>query len=334
MKTVRLRAPAGIENLEFGSSEGRAPGEGEITVRVRATSLNFHDYLVVTGVLPTPDGRIPMSDGAGEVIAVGEGVSDFKVGDKVVATFFPKWLDGDGGEEVRTDVPGDGADGFAREEVTGPAWGFTPAPRGYTDLEAATIACAGLTAWRSLFVDGGLSPGDTVLLQGTGGVSIFALQFAKAAGAAVIATSSSDEKLERLKAMGADHLINYRKTPDWGDRALEFTGGKGVDKVLEVGGANTLPQSMTATRHGGQISIIGRIAGREAMVSVGLVQFKRLRLQGVSVGSRRDQLQMIRGIEATGVKPVIDSTFPLEDLAAAFRHQESGRHFGKICISI
>ncbi len=300
-------------------------------MRLHASSLNFHDYLVVTGALKTPDGRIPMSDGAGEVVAAGEGVT-LTPGTPVVSVFFPGWLDGLPIEGGFAGVPGDGADGYARELVLAPETAFTRAPLGYSHAEAATLTCAGLTAWRALVTEGRLKAGDTVLVQGTGGVSIFALQFAKAMGATVIATSSSDEKLARLKALGADHLINYRADAKWGATARALTGGRGVDHVVEIGGAGTMPQSVAAARVGGHISLIGVLAGFEGPVPTVMIMSKQLRVIGITVGTRRQQLDMIAAIEANGIKPVIDRSFALEALADAFRYQESGRHFGKIVV--
>jgi NADPH:quinone reductase-like Zn-dependent oxidoreductase len=334
MKAMRLRHPAGIDNLQLEEMEAPGdPGPGEIRVAVRASSLNYHDYIVVVGGIPTPDGRIPMSDGAGEVTAVGAGVTAFAVGDAVVSTFFPNWPDGTPIPGGFAGVPGDGADGFAAEAVVRPATAFTRVPDGYSHAEAATLPCAGLTAWRALVTEGGIKPGDTVLVQGTGGVSIFALQFAKAAGATVIATSSSDAKLERLKAMGADHLINYKAVPDWGKKAAALSGG-GVDHVVEIGGAGTLPESITATRIGGHIALIGVLAGYAGPVPTVQLMAKQIRLIGITVGTRREQLDMVRAVETNGIRPVIDRHFPLAELGVAFRHQESGAHFGKIVVDI
>jgi NADPH:quinone reductase-like Zn-dependent oxidoreductase len=335
MKAIRLRQPAGIDNLrhEDMASPGD-PGPGQIKVRIRASSLNYHDYIVVIGGIPTPDGRIPMSDGAGEVLAVGEGVTEFSVGDSVVSTFFPNWLDGKPSMGGFASVPGDGADGYAAEEVIGPVTNFTHAPVGYSHAEAATLTCAGLTAWRALVTEGQVKAGDIVLIQGTGGVSIFALQYAKAMGATVIATSSSDAKLERLQAMGADHLINYKTTPAWGKEAMRITGGRGVDHVVEIGGAGTLPESIVASTIGGHISLIGVLAGFAGPVPTVQLMGKQIRLIGITVGTRRQQQDMIRAINQNGMKPVIDRHFPLAELGAAFRHQESGTHFGKICVDI
>lgn len=334
MKAIRLRHPAGLDNLKLEDMAAPGdPGPGEIRVRLRASSLNYHDYIVVVGGIPTPDGRIPMSDGAGEVLAVGPGVTDFAVGDAVVSTFFPNWLDGAPIPGGFAGVPGDGADGYAREEVIAPATSFTRQPAGYSHAEAATLTCAGLTAWRALVVEGQMKAGDTVLVQGTGGVSIFALQFAKAAGATVIATSSSGEKLERLKELGADHLINYKETPNWGEAAARLTGG-GVDHVVEIGGAGTFPESITAARIGGHISLIGVLAGYAGPIPTVQIMGKQQRVIGITVGTRRQQQDMIRAIEANRIRPVISDHFPLARLGDAFRHQESGKHFGKIVVDI
>lgn len=333
MRAITVRNPATLDTLTPTSMPDiTAPQPGEIAVRLHASSLNFHDYLVVNGTIPVDDGRIPMSDGAGEVIAVGSGVAEFAVGDHVVSIFHTRWLAGHLPQPNFRRVPGDGIDGYAREAVVTPAEWFTRAPKGYSHAEAATLTCAGLTAWRALVVDGPTIAGQTVLVQGSGGVSVFALQFAKALGAHVIATSSSDAKLERLTALGADHVINYRSTPDWGRTVFALTGG--VDHVVEVGGAGTLPQSIEAIGIGGHIALIGVLAGASGEIPTAKFMGKQGRLQGVSVGSRQDQVNMIAAIEAIGLRPVIDRSFPLDALGAAFRHQESGAHFGKICVDI
>lgn len=332
---IRIGAPATLDSLHVDSlPDCGDPGPGQIRVRLHASSLNFHDYAVVTGMLPAAAGRIPMSDGAGVIVALGDGVSTFAVGDAVVSTFFTQWDAGPPRSAAFSTVPGDGLDGYARTEVVVPAHWFTRAPAGYDHAQAATLTCAGLTAWRALFVDNAIKPGDTVLVQGSGGVSVFALQLAKAAGARVIATSSSGAKLERLADLGADETINYKETPAWGAKALELTGGIGVDCVVEIGGAGTLDQSMMATRVGGHVALIGVLAGFAGPVQTALLMAKNLRVQGLTVGSRADHLAMIAGIEASGIKPVIDRHFPMASLDDAFRHQESGGHFGKIVIDI
>lgn len=333
MKGIVLRSPGGLDRLELiEMPDPGAPGPGQIRVRVHASSLNYHDYGVVSGRMPTADGRIPMSDGAGVVEAVGEGVTEFKPGDPVVSCFFPDWLEGPPAVSDFSTTPGDGVDGYAREVVVRPAFWFTQAPKGFSHAEAATLTTAGLTAWRALVVNGGLKAGDVVLVLGTGGVSIFALQLAKAMGARVIATSSSDEKLERVRALGADHTINYRQHEDWGVRARDWTGGRGVDHVVEVGGPGTLAQSIAAVRLGGHISLIGVLTGGAGEVPTGALMAKQARLEGLIVGNRRQQIDFVRAIEATGLRPVIDRSFGLAEIADAFRYEESGAHFGKICL--
>uniref|UniRef100_UPI0035B0C2D5 zinc-dependent alcohol dehydrogenase family protein n=1 Tax=Rhodoblastus sp. TaxID=1962975 RepID=UPI0035B0C2D5 len=256
----------------------------------------------------------------------------FAVGDAVVSAFFPGWEDGAPPFSDFATVPGDGQDGYAREVVTISAKAFTRAPKNFTHAEAATLTTAGLTAWRALHDDGQLKAGETVLVQGTGGVSIFALQFAKMAGATVIATSSSAEKLEKLSELGADYLIDYRKNPNWGELARDFTDGRGVDHVIEIGGPNTLEQSMTAARIGGHIALIGILTGLAGPFPMITALLKQLQLKGVLVGSRRQQIEMIRAIDANRMKPVIDRSFRLEGLADAFKYQETNKHFGKICL--
>jgi len=331
-KAIYVQAGGGYDKVQVGTCEASAPKSGEITVRLHANSLNYHDFAVVSGIWGPNEPRIPMADGAGVVTAVGAGVTEFAVGDAVVSTFFPDWQDGQAQVEGFATVPGDGIDGYAREQVTARATSFTHAPKGYSHAEAATLTTAGVTAWRALMADDSLKPGDTVLVQGTGGVSIFALQFAKLAGATVIATSSSDEKLERLKAMGADHLINYRKTPAWGETVRQFTGNRGVDHVIEVGGPATLEQSMIAARIGGHISLIGILTGVAGQLPLIQALVRQIRLQGVLVGSRTHQQAMVRAIDANGLRPVIDKSFALEQITDAFRYQESNQHFGKICL--
>jgi NADPH:quinone reductase-like Zn-dependent oxidoreductase len=333
MRAIRLRAPASLDNLYLDEMDIGKPGPGEILVRIHATSLNFHDYAVVHGGLPQlRDGLIPMSDGGGVVVAVGDGVRGHNVGDHVVSTFFPEW---EGGEATRAKIsaiPGDRTDGYAREFCIVPAHHFLKAPRGYSHAEAATLTCAGLTAWRALVVEGGLKAGDIVLVQGTGGVSIFALQIAKMFGATVIATSKSDQKIERLKQLGADHVINYQSVPAWGAEAMKLTGGRGVDHVVEIGGAGTLTESIAACRLGGHVSMIGVLAGRQGPISTATLMSKQIKLKGIMVGSRDSLRDFIHAVEANNLKPVIDRSFPLEQLADAFRYQETNQHFGKICV--
>lgn len=340
MKQTRLGKPAHLDQLHVVGAEPRAPGPGEVLMRVHASSLNYHDYVVVTGGIPTADGRVPMSDGAGEVVEVGPMLdtpamqAPLAVGDRVLSLFFPKWQDGGPSQPKRVGVPGDHVDGYASEYVTVPAYWLTRQPAGYTHVQSATLPCAALTAWRALMVEGRLQAGEVVVVQGTGGVSLFALQFAKAAGATVIATSSSDDKLERLRLLGADHVVNYRTQPKWARVVAEVTNGEGADHVVEVGGSETLVQSIHACRVGGHISMIGVLTGVQGPVSTATLMSKNIRLQGITVGSCKHQLDMLRAIEANGVQPVIDRHFPLDGIADAFRHQASGRHFGKIVLDL
>ncbi|WP_102958901.1 zinc-dependent alcohol dehydrogenase family protein [Mangrovicella endophytica] len=331
MKAMTVRAPGGLDRIvaEDRPDPGR-PGAGEIRVALHGASLNYHDLSVATGRMKAADGRVLLADGAGVVEEVGEGVSAFAPGDLVVSCFFPDWQDGAPtvGDFART--PGDGIDGFAQEAVVRPATAFTHAPKGYDAVEAAAITTAGLTAWRALVGDASLKAGDTVLLLGTGGVSIWALQIAKMFGASVAITSSSDEKLERARSLGADFTLNYRAEPEWGRRVRDWTGGRGVDHVIEVGGPGTLAQSIEAVRIGGHIALIGVLTGFSGEIPTGAFMTKQAKLQGLIVGNRRQQQEFVRALEANAVRPVIDRRFALAELADAFRHEEGGSHFGKI----
>lgn len=331
MKVMTVGSPRAIDGLTLTERpDPGQPGAGEIRVALHGSSLNFHDLAVVNGYISSEDGRIPLADGAGRVESVGAGVTEFAPGDMVVSCFFPDWQDGEPVAGGFKRVPGDGIDGFAREYVVLPATAFTHAPKGYDAVEAATITTAGLTAWRALVVDGQLKAGDVVLLLGTGGVSIWALQIAKLMGATVAITSSSDDKLKRAKDMGADFTVNYRQEKDWGKVVLQWTGGRGVDHVIEVGGPGTLAQSIKAVRFGGHISLIGVLTGATGEVPTAALMSKQIRLQGITVGNRRQQQDFIRALDSSGIKPVIDSRFPLEKLADAFNYETSGGHFGKI----
>ena len=334
IKTVYVEQGGGFDKVTVGTSQPRSPEAGELTVRIRASSLNFHDLGVVSGAMGPAERRIPMSDGAGEVIAVGAGVTEFAVGDHVVSTFFPDWLSGPPTVAGFGRTPGDGIDGYAREEATMPATAFTHAPKGYSHAEAATLTTAGLTAWRALFVNGRLQPGETVLVQGSGGVSVFALQLAKLAGAQVIATTSSAAKMEKLKALGADAVINYREEPEWGSVVRRLTGDRGVDHVVEVGGPATLAQSITACRVGGHVAVIGVLSGIDSQLPLKQALGRHIRLEAFIVGNRSDQQNFVRALETGGLRPVIDRHFPLEQLVDAFKYQASGQHFGKIVLDI
>lgn len=337
MKAIELRHPAGLDNLHSADlPDPGEPGPGQIRVRLRASSLNSHDLAVVLGYLPAANGRIPLSDGAGVVEAVGAGVTEHAVGDHVVSSFFPQWQAGGPPATVSSFAftPGDGVDGYACETVVRAATAFTPAPRGYSHVEAATLTTAGVTAWRALVVSGGLKAGDTVLVLGTGGVSIFALQYAKAMGATAIVTSSSDEKLARARELGADHVINYRSRPEWAPEVLALTQGRGVDHVVEVGGGGTLAQSIQSVRVGGHIALIGALSGASSAIDTHQLLARQVRIQGLGVGSRQYQLDLVRALDTLPMRPVIDATFTLDNLADAFRHQMAAGHFGKIALTI
>lgn len=323
-------SPDPLRVLEI-ADPGR-PGPGEVRVRVHATTINYNDTLLI-GNPGTPSGHIPLADGAGVVEEVGEGVTDLAPGDAVFGRFFPQWLDGGPVIDNFSTTPGMGLPGYLREVAVAPAAQFERAPKGYSHAEAATLTVAGLTAWRALVVDAGIKPGDTVLILGTGGVAVFALQFAKLVGATAIVTSSSDQKLERVRQLGADHLINYRSEPLWGDRVQQLTQG-GADIVLEVGGPGTLPQSIRAARIGGLISLIGVLTGTAGEIPTGELNMKQLRLHGLVVGGRQQQRDMVRAIEASTLRPVIDRTFTLDDIGEAVDYFRTGAHVGKVVIEI
>jgi NADPH:quinone reductase-like Zn-dependent oxidoreductase len=329
---IRLGEPVNLDTLRSESCEARSPGPGEIQVRVAASSLNFHDYVVVTGLLGVAPGRVPLSDAAGLVTAVGDGVEGFAVGDRVMSHFFPAWEDGPARMPRLLGVPGDHVDGFAAGSVTLSAEHFSHAPANLSLREAATLPCAALTAWRALTVETQLRPGDWVLVQGSGGVSLFALQFARLMGCRVIATSSSPEKLARLRDLGAEHVINYRNEPQWGKEVERLTGG--VALVVEVGGPETVRQSVRAVAFGGCICMIGVLTGVEGQVPLAALFQKNARICGITVGSHAMQEAMVAAIESADLHPVIDSEYPLAQLAEAFRHQEAQRHFGKVVVVI
>ena len=273
-----------------------------------------------------------MSDGAGVVEEVGTGVKDFVEGDHVVSTFFPDWKEGAAPLATFARTPGDGLDGFAAEAVVRPASWFTLMPRNWSFVEAATLPTAGLTAWRAIVVEGRTQADHDVLVLGTGAVSIFALQFAKKMGGRVIVTSSSDEKLERARVLGADFCVNYLRHENWSGRVLELTEGRGVDLVVETAGPGTLPQSIKATRIGGHIILIGVLTGLSGQVPTVAMMGRQQTLHGITVGSKSQQIEMIRALDAMDLRPVIDATYPFNKITDAFKFQESGQHFGKICV--
>ena len=311
------------------------PGPGEVLVRVRACSINYRDQAIPLGLYiggPVTSDVVPMSDGAGEIAALGEGVTGFAVGDRVAGTFFQDWLDGPANPLVGPALGASGAPGMLQDYVVLPAHGVIPLSQSLSFAEAACLPCAGVTAWNAL-MEGPrpVKAGDSVLVLGTGGVSLLALQIAKAAGATVVATSSSDKKLDRVKALGADHGINYRTTPDWGAEAARLSGG--IDHVVEVGGVGTLEQSMAAVGFNGEIAMIG-VLTREGNANPGALMFKGASIRGIFVGSKAMAVRLNAFIDAHGIRPVIDRTFAIEDAMEAYRYQSSGALFGKVVITL
>ena len=335
MRAVEIRDAFGLDHLAMVERPEPRPGRGQALVRVRAASLNYRDLLMVEGRY-NPKQKLPLvpcSDGAGEVVAVGEGVSRVRPGDRVCGIFAQGWIAGEPSRDMARTTLGGPLDGMLAEYVVLSEEGLVKAPDHLTDLEAATLPCTAVTAWSSL-IEGGLKAGETVLLLGTGGVSIVALQLAVLTGARAIITSSSDDKLERARQLGAAAGINYRQVPEWGARVKELTGGAGVDYVLEVGGAATLPQSLQAVRGGGRIYLIGVLGGNAAEIPITSIQMRRVRVEGVLVGSRASFEAVNRAVSLHRLRPVIDRTFPLAEARAAFEHMAAGSHFGKICIEI
>jgi NADPH:quinone reductase-like Zn-dependent oxidoreductase len=325
----------GIANLALVDEPEPEPGGGQVLVRAHAVSLNYRDLMTVKGIYNPKLGlpRIPLSDGAGEVVAVGAGVTRFAVGDRVAAIFMQNWLDGAPNATKYKGALGGDIDGMMRQYVALPEAGLVPLPGYLTYEQGATLPCAAVTAWNAL-LGAGVKSGDTVLIQGTGGVSIFALQFAKALGARVLGTSSSDEKLERARLLGLDAGVNYRTRPEWADWAIEQTGGEGVDLVVEVGGAGTFSQSLKAARIGGTVTQIGVLSQSNEPVAVPLILRKQLCIQGIYVGSRVHFEVMNRALTQTGLVPVVDQVFGLEQAQAAFAAMESGSHFGKLVVQM
>jgi NADPH:quinone reductase-like Zn-dependent oxidoreductase len=336
MKAWRFLKTFGLENLSCLELPDPRPGPGQAVVRVRACSLNYRDLVVSKGgygrAVKPP--LTPLSDGAGEVLEVGEGVTRVKPGDRVAAIFMQGWLDGPPDDAKAATALGGSLDGMLAEKVCLDASGLVHFPDHLSFKEAAALPCAAVTAWHSLFDSGRLRPGQTVLVQGSGGVSIFALQFAKMAGARVVATTSGrDGKEERLRVMGADHVINYIATPEWDRAVRDFTGGIGVDHVIEVGGAGTLPLSLKAVRRGGHIALIGVLAGG-GEIDPRFIFLKQVRIQGIYVGARQMFEDMNRALATSQIHPVIDRVFPFTEAPAAYSYLETGAHFGKVCVTL
>ena len=324
----------GLDHLHTKSSPSPKPGHGEVLIQVKAVSLNYRDVMVIDGryhpKLPLP--AVPISDGAGVVAAIGDHVDRVAIGDRVMTHFIPDWIDGPfRGEYVKTSLGTPGA-GLAAEQVVLPAQAVLPIPDGYSFAEAATLPIAALTAWSALVTEGGLKTGQTVLTLGTGGVSLFALQLAKAMGVRVIITSSSDEKLAKASRLGADETINYQTTPEWDRVVLDRTSGVGVDVVVETGGSGTLERSLRATMPGGTIAFLGAITGLRSMLNMAPMLMKRLHLAGIYVDSRQNFEKLNLFLSAHRIKPIIDRTFPFEQLPGALLHLQGGTHFGKVVV--
>lgn len=335
MRAYEVQDKFGIDSLHIVEKPDPKPNAGEVVVEIKACSLNYRDLLVVKGLynpkIPLP--FTPFSDGVGIVKAVGEGVQSVAVGQRVAGTFMQSWVEGPINDDKAKSALGGGGAGMLAEQVLLPESGVTSVPDHLSDVEAATLPCAAVTAWHALVNSGRLVAGETVLLLGTGGVSLFGLQFAKAAGARVIITSSSDDKLARAKELGADACINYKSNPDWDKEVKKLTNGIGVDHVVEVGGAGTLPKSIKAVRTGGHIALIGVLSGGGDVNPMPLLM-RSIRLQGIYVGSKEMFSAMNRAIALHQIKPVVDKVFPFAEARASLQHMESGSHFGKICVTL
>ena len=332
MKVVAVQSSGGLENLKVVDREDPTPMRNEVLVRWHATSLNYHDFLVATGAIPVKEGRIPMSDGAGEVIAIGPEVNRWSVGDKVISMFFPGWIEGKPEFRKIVGVSGETIDGYMTEMSCISEESLTGMPQGYTYAEAASIPCAGLTAWNALMHSGDLKAGDKVLVEGTGGVSIFGLQIAKMAGARVFATTSSDEKAEKLREMGCEAVVNYKSDERWGKSIFKLSDG-GVDHILDVGGGATMKQSIEAAKIGGHITSIGILSGgRKGEITFPKLFFKFITMKGIAVGSRMMQERMVDTFNSQKIKPILDKSFGFDQLAEAFTYQSTGQHMGKIVL--
>jgi NADPH:quinone reductase-like Zn-dependent oxidoreductase len=337
MRVYQLpKGGAGIDALVRVERPDPKPAYRQVLVKVKACSLNFRDLAITRGSyrVAVRENLIPLSDGAGEVVDVGPGVARVKVGDRVAGNFFQRWNGGEPAPDVHKSALGGGIDGMLADYALLEEDGVVKIPAHLSLEEGATLPCAALTVWHAMTEHAKLKAGDTVLLQGTGGVSIFGLQFARAMGIRAIITSSSDEKLTRAKALGAAFGINYRATPDWDKAAMEFTGGTGVDHVVEVGGAATLTRSFGAIRVGGKVTLIGGLSGGATELNPALIFARRANVQGISVGSTQMFEAMNRAVEANKIKPVVDKMFFFDEVQAAYRHMAAGAHFGKIVIRI
>lgn len=332
MKAIAVKNPGGLQNLNIVEKETPTPKSGEVLIRWHATSLNYHDYLVANGGIPVNDGRIPMSDGAGEIIQLGSDVYDWKVGDRVMSMFFPGWVEGKPQFKKIIGVSGETIDGYMTEYSCLSGQSITGIPDGYTYGEAATLPCAGLTAWNGLMQGNPILPGQSILIEGTGGMSIFGLQIAKSAGLKVFATTSNEAKAERLLEMGCEAVVNYKEDERWGKTIFRLSNG-GVDHVLDVGGGSTMNQSIEASAIGGNITSIGILSnGRKGSITFPKLFFKFINIRGIAVGNRMMQEDFTKAIDIVNLKPIIDKSFSFDQLSDAFKYQESGKHFGKIIL--
>lgn len=333
MKQYLITSADGIDAMELREVDTPKPKSDEILVKIRANSLNYRDLIITMGGYPRSDTCpvVPVSDGAGQVVEVGSDVTGFAVGDRVLGNFFQEWHNGELKDEQAGSTLGGGIDGTLAEYVTYKAAGAVHIPDHLNYEEAATLPCAAVTAWHAL-QKANLKAGDKVLLLGTGGVSMFGLQFAKAQGAHVIITSSSDEKLAKAKSLGADELINYKQHPEWSEQVMTLTNGQGVDTVLEIGGATTLLQSMASTRMGGTISLIGLVTGADMQMNL-LPALRMQTIYGINVGSTQIFKDMNRAISQHKIKPVIDRSFAFAEAIAAYHHLQSATHIGKVVIT-
>jgi len=334
MRAYELRPRPNFESLTLVERPSPALGPSDIRVRVRAVSLNFRDLNVARNAVKRSAPVIPLSDGAGEVIEVGRAVSQWKVGDRVIASFFPTWISGSLSDFHHANALGGGRDGMLADEVVLAETAWVRLPDDLSFEEGATLPCAGLTAWNALFESASLKPGETVLVQGTGGVSVFALQLARAAGARAIVTSSSEQKRKRAQELGADHVLDYRAEPSWGKAAKEWTGGRGVDLVVEVGGPGTFDESTAALRYGGTMSILGVLTGTSGPVNTFAIFHHALRIAGVYVGSVEMLQRFVSALTANRIRPIIDRVFSFEEVPAAYRYLASGAHFGKVVVRL
>jgi NADPH:quinone reductase-like Zn-dependent oxidoreductase len=336
MRAFEIQKTFGLDSLVLAERPDPEPGTRQVLVGMRAVSLNYRDLLMVLGQYypkqPLP--LIPLSDGVGEVLKVGDGVTRVKPGQRVSPIFCQKWIAGPPTRTKLLSALGGPLDGTLVEQMILDEEGVVPVPAHLSDEEAATLPCAAVTAWSALVEQGGLRAGDTLTVLGTGGVSVFALQLAKIVGARVIVTSSSDAKLERARSLGADELVNYKTTPDWDRKVKDLTGGVGADHVLEVGGGGTFPRSVRAVRAGGTISLIGVLAGPTTEVNLAPILMQNIRVQGVIVGSRETFESMNRAVEKHRLRPVLDRVFPFEEARAALDHMAGQSHFGKIAIHV